>query len=80
MRYSQNFLVTIDASSPSYDEQIALCRVIAKNHGKGLRIRGRLGQNNPNRDLYAVGGSLYRPCCLDIQIQHAARVDVYLKG
>jgi len=80
MRYSQNFLVTIDASSPSYDEQIALCRVIAKNHGKGLRIRGRLGQNNPNRDLYAAGGSLYRPCCLDIQIQHAARVDVYLKG
>jgi len=80
MRYSQNFLVTIDASSPSYDEQIALCRVIAKNHGKGLRIRGRLGQNNPNRDLYAGGGSLYRPCCLDIQIQHAARVDVYLKG
>jgi hypothetical protein len=80
MRYSQNFLVTIDASSPSYDEQIALCRVIAKNHGKGLRIRGRLGQNNPTRDLYAVGGSLYRPCCLDIQIQHAARVDVYLKG
>jgi len=80
MRYSQNFLVTIDASSPSYDEQIALCRVIAKNHGKGLRIRGRLGRNNPNRDLYAVGGSLYRPCCLDIQIQHAARVDVYLKG
>jgi hypothetical protein len=80
MRYSQNFLVTIDASSPSYDEQIALCRVIAKNHGKGLRIRGRLGQNNPNRNLYAVGGSLYRPCCLDIQIQHAARVDVYLKG
>ena len=80
MRYSQNFLVTIDASSPSYDEQIALCRVIAKNHGKGLRIRGRLGQNNPNRDLYAVGGLLYRPCCLDIQIQHAARVDVYLKG
>ena len=79
MRYSNNFLVTIDASSPSYDEQVALCRVIAKNHGCGLRLRGRLGQNNPNRALYAVGGSLYRPCSQDIRLEHATRVDVYLK-
>jgi len=79
MRYSKNFLVTIDASSASYDEQIALCRVIAKNQGCGLRIRGRLGQNNPNRALYSVGGSLYRPSSQDIRLEHATRVDVYLK-
>ena len=79
MRYSKNFLVTIDASSASYDEQIALCRAIAKNRGCGLRIRGRLGQNNPNRALYSVGGSLYRPSSQDIRLEHASRVDVYLK-
>jgi hypothetical protein len=79
MRKSQNFLVTIDASSPSYDEQVALCRVIAKNHGCGLRLRGRLGQNNPNRALYAAGGSLYRPSSQDIRLEHATRVDVYLR-
>jgi hypothetical protein len=79
MRKSQNFLVTIDASSPSYDEQVALCRVIAKNHGCGLRLRGRLGQNNPNRALYAAGSSLYRPCSQDIRLEHATRVDVYLR-
>jgi hypothetical protein len=80
MRYSQNFLMTLDPAADDYALRLEQARSFARVSGKGLRIRGRLGQNNPNRDLYAVGGSLYRPCCLDIQIQHAARVDVYLKG
>ena len=79
MRYSPLFLVTIDTSDVNYDAQVKLCRAIAKNRGCGLRLRGRLGQNNPNRALYAVGGSLYRPCAQDIRLEHATRVDVYLK-
>ena len=79
MRYSPLFLVTLDPSDVNYDAQVKLCRAIAKNRGCGLRIRGRLGQNNPNRALYAVGGSLYRPSSRDIRLEHAASVDVYLK-
>ena len=79
MRYSPRFLVTIDTSDVNYDAQVKLCRAIAKNQGCGLRIRGRLGQNNPNRALYSAGGSLYRPSSQDIRLEHATRVDVYLK-
>jgi len=80
MRYSQNFLMTLDPAADDYALRLEQARSFARVCGKGLRIRGRLGQNNPNRDLYAVGGSLYRSCAQDIRLEHATRVDVYLKG
>lgn len=43
-----------------------------------LRVRGRLGKNNPNRHLYAVGGSLHRMSAQDIKREHATRFDLYL--
>ena len=42
-----------------------------------IRVRGRLGRNNPNAYLYAKGGINYRPFSQDIKLEHASRVDVY---
>ena len=50
-----------------------------------VRVRGRLGKNNPNRHLYASGrgkikprGPLYRWTSQDIRPEHATRFDVYV--
>ena len=79
MRKSQNFLMTLDRAADDYELRVEQARNFARASKLGLRLRGRLGQNNPNRALYAVGGSLYRPSSQDIRLEHAARIDVYLK-
>ena len=40
-----------------------------------IRVRGRLGRNNPNAYLYRQGAPLY--ASYDIKLEHASRVDVY---
>lgn len=47
---------------------------------RGLRIRGRLGKDNPYAYLYRQGGELYRGCAQDIRIEHAQSIDVYFKS
>lgn len=79
MRISDNYLATINTFNPCYKAQIAALREVAKNRGCGIRIRGRLGENNPYRHLYARGGELYRWCAQDIKLEHSTRVDVYLR-
>ena len=79
MRKSQNFLMTLDRAADDYELRVEQARNFARVSKLGLRLRGRLGQNNPNRALYAVGGSLYRPSSQDLRLEHAARIDVYLK-
>lgn len=46
---------------------------------RGLRVRGRLGKNNPFAYLYRQGGELYRGCAQDIAVEHAKSIDVYYK-
>jgi hypothetical protein len=43
-----------------------------------IRIRGRLGKDNPNAKLYRVGGPLKRYSAQEIKLEHAQRVDVYV--
>lgn len=43
-----------------------------------MRIRARLGKNNPNAKLYRRGGKYYRPSSLDIKLEHGTRFDVYV--
>ena len=43
-----------------------------------VKVRPRLGQNNPNARLYAKGGPLYRWCSMNIRKEHGTRFDVYL--
>ena len=45
---------------------------------KRLDIYPRLGKNNPNRHLYAVGGTLHRKNHQRIRPEHATRFDVYV--
>lgn len=47
--------------------------------GKYIRIRGRLGRNNPYAYLYRRGGKLYRSSSQDIRVEHAQSIDVYTK-
>lgn len=76
---SRNFLMTLVPKAPGYEAMVRTLRQGARASGRGIRIRGRLGKNNPHRHLYAVGGSLYRPSSQDIRIEHSVRVDIYLK-
>jgi len=43
-----------------------------------MRIRPRLGKNNPNAKLYRRGGVHYRSSALDIKPEHGTRFDVYV--
>lgn len=43
-------------------------------------IYPRLGKNNLNRHLYAVGGDLHRPSSQRIRQEHGARFDIYLES
>jgi hypothetical protein len=78
-RHSRNFLMCLDPQASNFDHLVASLRRVARVSGRGIRIRGRLGKNNPHRHLYAVGGSLYRSSSQDIRIEHSVRVDIYLK-
>jgi hypothetical protein len=43
-----------------------------------LRVRGRLGKNNPNAHLYRRGGPFYRWSSQDYKLEHSERVDIYV--
>lgn len=43
-----------------------------------VRVRGRLGKDNPNAKLYRVGGPLKRYSAQEIKLEHATRVDIYV--
>ncbi len=44
-----------------------------------LRVRGRLGKDNPNAHLYRLGGPLHRFTSQDIRVEHSERVDIYIQ-
>jgi hypothetical protein len=50
-----------------------------EKHGKNLRIRARLGKDNPNKSLYAKGGPLKRRSSQDIKPEHGTRFDAYTR-
>ena len=43
-----------------------------------VRVRGRLGKDNPHAKLYRRGGPLHRYSSQDIRPEHAAHFDVYM--
>lgn len=43
-----------------------------------IRIRGRLGKDNPNAKLYRQGGPLHRYSSQDIRPEHSTRLDIYV--
>lgn len=42
-----------------------------------VRVRGRLGKNNPNAELYGADGPL--SYARDVRMEHASRFDVYVR-
>ena len=86
MRHSGNYIGTLS----SYDEakigaaraEIAIRNALSKLKGSDkrwrLRVRPRLGKNNPNKHLYAKHGPLWRYSSQDIRREHGARFDMYV--
>jgi hypothetical protein len=72
---SSDYLGTVDRDDPEYDKKIGEFK-----KGHKLRIRGRLGKDNPNAPLYRQGGKLHRSSSLDVKPEHSKRVDVYTRG
>jgi hypothetical protein len=78
-RISKNFIMTLDPKADNFETLVRRARGAARACGRGIRVRGRLGLNNPNRGLYAVDGPLWKCASQDIQLKHSVRVDIYLK-
>lgn len=72
---SPDYLATIHKDDPEYDKKIGDLK-----KGHKLRIRGRLGKDNPNAGKYRFGGPRYRSSSQDYDVKDATRVDVYTRG
>ncbi len=70
-----DYLGTVDRDDPDYEKKIGEFK-----KGHKLRIRGRLGKDNPNAPMYRQGGKHYRSTSLDVKPEHSKRVDVYTRG
>ena len=86
MKRTDNYLATIAINTDpcfidhfEFNAKLDVLRQVAKNKGCTLRIRGRLGKDSPHKHLYTVGGNYHRRTVQDIRIEHATRIDVYLK-
>lgn len=86
---TDNYLETIslDASDASlvinqYRRAIRMSNKIFKSKGDPsrhfLRVRGRLGKDNPYAVLYRVNGPLHRNSSQDIKLEHSVRADLYV--
>ena len=94
MRRSTSYIDTIDTSNPDFESLVNVVRrtiktVNMRNRETArwtktkpvqyfVRVRGRLGKDNPNAHLYRRGGPLYRYTSQDIRVEHSERVDVYI--
>jgi len=78
-RYSENFIISLDPKADDFEILLKRIREMSHACGRGIRVRGRLGRNNPNRGLYAAGGPLWRCSSQDIRVEDSVRVDIYLK-
>lgn len=73
-------------TDPKTKEKIALHKVLAKakdafsgddTQRTRVRVRSRLGKDNPNADDYKRGGKHWRPSSMDIKREHGSRHDIY---
>ena len=84
MNRTSSYFDTFSTSDPSFQATIdlikATIRKVNKRPGQKyrLRVRGRLGKNNPHAPLYGVAGPLHRYFSQEIKIEHSSRVDVYI--
>lgn len=83
-RTSDYYFDTVDLADPNATVYLSLIRQTVRKSNRrgpgrfGVRVRGRLGKNNPNAPLYSVGGPKWRQCGQEIDFADATRVDVYI--
>ena len=83
---TKTYFDTMETSDPQFQHTIDVIRGTLRKINKRnrviggpqffLRVRGRLGKNNPYADLYKPGGKFYRP--YDINLGHSVRADLYI--
>ena len=89
MKRTDNYLDTVDLNSPEaytlidqYRRAVRLSNRLFKSKGDPtrhfLRVRGRLGKDNPHAHLYRQGGPLHRSSAQDIKLEHSTRADLYV--
>lgn len=70
---------------PKVKEKIALSKVLTKareafrGEKTSVRVRARLGKDNPDASKYRIGGSLKRYTSQDIRPEHGTRHDIYFR-
>lgn len=75
---TMNYIGTVTSLD---DPEIAKAKQSIKELGAGgIRIRARLGRNNPEAHRYHRGGDLYRISCVDYRPEHGVRWDVYRRA
>lgn len=79
-RQSNNYVAT----STTYNDALALRAQLRKNQAMlapdskfAIRIRPRLGKNNPAAHMYSRRGDLHKLSSQDIKPEHGTRFDVY---
>jgi len=81
---TSSYVDTLSTSDPSFQATIDLIRATVRKGNKRpgqkyrVRVRGRLGRNNPYAPLYGAAGPLHRYCAQEIKVKHSSRVDVYI--
>lgn len=84
MNRTDTYLDTVDLNDPNAMHYIALVRKTVRQSNRRtdqkffVRVRGRLGKDNPKAELYRVGGPKWRRTSLDIDLQDATRADIYI--
>ena len=75
---TKNYVFTVTSLN---DPQIAMAKKNMKAMGLGgIRVRARIGKNNPNAHRYHRGGDLYRMSYIDYKPEHGVRWDVYRRA
>ena len=75
------YIGTVDLSGMTMETRLATIKALKSlfKNERGLRIRGRLGKNNPFANLYRVNGPLYRSIATDYRPEHCPTADLYFK-
>lgn len=75
------YIGTVDLSGMTMETRLATVKALKSlfKNERGLRIRGRLGKNNPFASQYRKNGYLYRSDMMDYRPEHCQSADLYFK-
>ena len=78
---SPAYIGTVDLSGMTMETRLATVKALKSlfKNERGLRVRGRLGKDNPFAGQYRMNGPLYRSIMMDYRPEHCQSADLYFK-